>query len=237
MLFDTVEAHCPDLHMKLTQAQYDEIINEVLGCLSMESEPLLEIVKALFGETIFDGSTIGLQYNSCPPDRDGYMGVPISMGLIYIRPNKNNILLSLNIEVFRGFTHESQTHLTAVNMALEIDNSEAKKAFESLYKNYRAQIIRLLEYGQITFLTDYYSEIVGKSKSKKSSVKLDEYFSDPEIDNCFSLRIFCHRKVGYSSIVRAFLSLAIIYIACKSISTSGKNWQFIFEKNTRKLLD
>lgn len=46
-----------------------------------------------------------------------------------------------------------------------------------MYKDCRAQICRLLEQARIEFFTSYCSDIGGKSKRNKVSVKLDEYFS------------------------------------------------------------
>jgi hypothetical protein len=96
--------------------------------------------------------------------------------------------------------------------------------------HYRGQITRLFEYGQIQFFTSYCSDVVGKSKSNRLSVKLDEYFSDPEVDNCFSLSKPCPSGTSHSTAIRAFLALSVLYIACRAC-LAGKSGRSLLEKN------
>lgn len=234
-LLDAVDSQFPESLTKLTHEQLNELLDEVLPWLHIESESLIGAAKALFGEKIFDSSEIGFEYLSTKQDQDGYIGLPISIGSIYIRPDKNDQTISLNLTMLRGFTSRLQYCPSSAEIELEICDSETKSAFEYLYKNYRAQLIKLLEQAQISFFTSYCSDIVGNSKSNKVSVKLDEYFSDQEVDNWFTLSKSCSRSTPYSAGIKAFLVLSILYIYCRS-SLAGKNGASVFERNLLRII-
>ncbi|MCI5121545.1 MAG: hypothetical protein D3908_10215 [Candidatus Electrothrix sp. AUS4] len=62
-------------------------------------------------------------------------------------------------------------------------------------------------------------------------MKLDEYFTDPEVDNCFTLSKPCPSGTSYSAAIRAFFALSILYLACRA----GKNARSILEKNIARV--
>ncbi len=146
-LLGAVESRCPESRMRVTPEQHKTIIDEVLPLLSIESDPLVGAAKALLGESIFETSEIGFEYNSIKPDQNGSMDLPISIGSMYVRPEKDNRALSLNLTVLRGFTSRISVHPPSIDIELEVWDANAKEVFESLYKDYRAQVIRLLEHG------------------------------------------------------------------------------------------
>lgn len=233
-LLEAVESHCPDTDTKLTAEQHKELLDEVLPWLSVDAEPLLGAARAIFGEDIFESSEIGFEYMAPKPDQDGLIYMPIQVCSMYVRPAKDCRSVSLNFTVLRGFTSRRQVHRPSVEIELETWDLEAKDAFESLYKDYRGQITRLLEHGQIKFFTSYCSDIVGKSKSNKLSVKLDEYFTDPEVDNCFSLSKSCPSGTNHSTAIRGFLVLSVLYIACCAW-LAGKSGRSLLEKNLARV--
>lgn len=233
-LLEAVESHCRDTDMKLTPEQHKELLDELFPWLSIDSEPLIGATKALFGEGVFDTSELGFEYSILKPDQDGFIYVPISVGSMYVRPAKDCRNISLNLNVLRGFTSQSKIHKSSVDIELEIGDLETKQIFETLYKDYRGQINRILEYGQIQFFTSYCSDIVGKSKSSKLSVKLDEYFSDPDVDNCFTLSMPCPSGTSHSAAIRAFFALYVLYLACRA-GLAGKSARSLFEKNIARL--
>lgn len=229
-LLDVVDSHCPESRMKVTPEQHKALIDDVLPWLSIEGEPLLGAAKALLGEGIFNASEIGFEYSTVRFDEDGTMDLPISIGNMYTRSERKDHSLSLDLTVLRGYTSRLGVHPASVEMELNICDLNAKAVFESMYKDYRAQICRLLEQAQITFFTSYCSDIVGKANRNKVSVRLDEYFSDPEVDNCFTLSKTCPRNTAHSAAIRAFLALSTLFIACRA-SLNRKTWRPAFEKN------
>lgn len=229
-LLKAVESNCPNGDMRLTLEQHRDLLDKVLPWLSIDSEPLIGAAKALFGESVFNSSKLGIEYTTSKPDQDGLIHVPISVGFIYIRPENGCHGVSLNLTALRCFTSRRKIHRPSVNIELEILNLEAKKIFESLYRDYRGQINRLLEQAQIQFFTSYCSGIVGKSKSNKLSVKFDEYLSDPDVDNDFSLSKSCPSGTSYSAAIRAFLALSVLYVACCA-GLTGKSARILLEKN------
>jgi len=64
---------------------------------------------------------------------------------------------------------------------------------------------------------------------------LEEYFSDLEVDNCFSLSKPCLNGASYSIAIRAFLTLSVLYIACRTCLAS-KNGRLLLEKNLRRAI-
>lgn len=234
-LLEAVESRCPDTDAKLTPEQHKEFLDEVLPWLSIDAEPLLGAARAIFGEGTFEFSEIGFEYMAPQPDKDDFIHVPIQVCSMYVRPAKDCRSVSLNFTVLRGFMSRRQIHQPSVEIELEIWDLGAKEALESLYKDYRGQITRLLEHGQIQFFTSYCSDIVGKSKSNKLSVKLDEYFADPEVDNCFSLTKSCPSGTSYSTAIRGFLVLSVLYIACRAC-LAGKGGRSLLEKNLARIV-
>lgn len=235
LLLDSVDSHCPIGLGKVGDDQHKALLDNALSLLYIDSEPLLGASRALLGETVFGSSAIALGYSSVRKDDAGFMDLPIDFGCMYIRPEKTNRELSLEMSIYRSFKTPARHHPSCVALNLEINGLQSKLALETLYCDYRASTIRLLEYGQIEFETSYCSDIVGKSKSKKTVAKLDEYFSDPEVDNCFALTKQCPRGTSHSSVMRAFLALSLLYSACRS-SLTGRSGAAAFERNVRKLI-
>ncbi len=233
-LLEAVASHCPDTDTALTSEQHKELLDEILPWLSVDAEPLLGATQAIFGEAVFDSSEIGFEYMAPKPDQDGLIHVPIQVCSMYVRPTKDSRSVSLNFTVLRGFTSRGQIHQPSVELELEIWDLAAKEAFESLYKDYRGQITRLLEHEQTQFFTSYCSDIVGKSKSNRLSVKLDEYFTDSEVDNCFSLTKSCPSGTSHSKAIRGLLVLSVLYIACRA-SLAGKSGRLLLEKNLARV--
>jgi hypothetical protein len=234
-LLDVVDKHCPESRMHVTPERHKVLIDDVLPWLSIESKSLFGASRAILGESIFETSEIGFEYHAIRLDDGGTMDLPISLGSMYARSERKNRTLSLDLTVARGFSSQRGLHPASVAIEMHFCDLDAKAFFEAIYKDYRAQVCRLLERAQIEFFTSYCSDIVGKSKSKKLSALLDEYFSDPEVDNCFTLSKSCPRGIGYSVPIRAFLALSVLYAACRA-ALSGKAWRPTFEKNLQRLV-
>lgn len=230
VLLDTVDSHCPESRMKVSLEQHNALIEDVLPLLSIESAPLFGAAKAMLGEKIFDSSEIGLEYASMKPDNAGMMDLPISLGSMYVRSERKNRALSLDLTVLRSYTSRLGLNPASIEVEMDICDPNAKAIFEAIYKDYRAQVCRLLEQAQIVFFTSYCSDIVGKTKSNKLSVKLDEYFSDPKADECFTLTKSCPRGTEHFAAIRAFLALSTLYLACRT-ALARKVWRPTFEKN------
>lgn len=235
LLLDSVDSHCPVGLSKVGDDQHKALLNDTLPLLSFDSNPLLGASKALFGEILFDNSAIDFEYSNMRKDEAGLMDLPIAFGCMYIRPGKPNRELSLEMSINRSFNTPARHYPSSVALNLEINSLQGKQALETLYSDYRASTIRLLEYGQIEFEASFCSDIVGKTKSKKTAAKLNEYFSDPEVDNCFTLTRQCPRGTSHSSAMRSFLALSLLYSACRS-SLAGRSGAIVFERNVRKLI-
>lgn len=234
LLLDSVDSHCPLELRKVSDDQHKALLNDALPLLSIDSEPLLGASKALLGETVFDSSAIAFEYSQVRKDEAGLMDLPIAFGCMYIRAEKPKRELSLEMSIYRSFKTPARHYPSCVALNLEINSLQSKQALEALYCDYRASTIRLLEYGQIEFEASYCSDIVGKTKSKKTAAKLDEYFSDREVDNCFTLTRQCPRGTSHSSAMRSFLALSLLYSACRS-SLAGRSGAAAYERNVRKL--
>ncbi len=229
-LLEVVDSHCPESRMQFTPKQHKALIDDVLPLLSVEAEPLLGAAKALLGEHVFDAVKMGFEYSTVRSGENGIMDLPVSFGKMYFRSERNNRTLSLNLTILRGFTSRLKHNSASIEIELDICDITAKTIFESMYKDYRAQICRLLEQARIEFFTPYCSDIVGKSKRNKVSVKLDEYFSDSQVDNCFALSKSCPRNTSHSAAIRAFLVLSALFVACHS-ALNGRSWRPTLEKN------
>lgn len=229
-LLEEVQSRCPNTDTALTPEQHKQLLDDIFPLLSIDAEPLLGAAQAIFGEAIFDSSEIGFKYWAPKSDQDGLIHVPVEVCSMCVCPTKDCRSISLNLTVLRGFTSRSRTHQPSVELELEIRDLAAKEAFESIYKDYRGQITRLLEHEQTQFFTSYCSDIVGKSRSNRLSVKLDEYFSDPEVDNSFSLTKSCPSGTSHSTAIRGLLVLSVLYIACRA-SLAGKSSRSSFERN------
>jgi hypothetical protein len=232
---DLVNKLCPESRMTITPEQHKVLLDEVLPLLVIDSEPLLGAAKAILGDDIFATSAVGIEYSSQAPDKSGVFHLPIAIGSVYLRTEKNNSPLSLKVTVLRGYTSRFRGYPAHVVIELDVCDIRARLAFEAMYKDYRAQLCRLLEHARIEFFTSYCSDIVGKSKSKRPSVLLDEYFSDPQVDNHFTLSVPCRREVEHAVAIRAFLVMSIIYASCHA-ALRGKNWRSTFEKNLLRLV-
>lgn len=232
VLLDTIDSICPESGM-LPPEQHKVLIDEALPSLMIDSDSILGAAKAIFGETYFDTSTIGFEHSHIKEKEENYIGV--AFGGMYIRAEENKRALSLELNLLRAYQSRAMRNPSCIAIDLEFAGLPEKQAFEALYRDYRAKIIQLLEYGQIEFSTCYCSDIVGKTKSWKIAAKLDEYFSDPEVDNAFTLTKLCPRGTSHSSAIRSFLALSVLYTACRA-AASGKSAQSTFERNLQRLL-
>jgi hypothetical protein len=234
-LFEAVETHLPGPIVRLAPEQHKDMLDQVLSWLSSDAEPLLGAAQAILGDDIYKSSKIGFEYFVTKPDQESSLGLPIRFAEMYIRPTQERRDISLNIGVARGHRTQRQVFEPEVDIELEIQELAAKEVFKVLYKDYHAQIGRLLEQGQIKFFTSYCSDIVGKSKSNKVSAKLDEYFTDTKADCSFSLSLRCSADTSCADAIRGFLALSLLYIACRA-SLAGKGGRTMFEKNLAKLI-
>lgn len=234
VLLDTIDSICPESGL-LPPEQHKTLIDKALPSLMIDSDPILASVKAIFGETYFDASTIGFEYSHVKTNEKEENYIPVAFGGMYIRAEENKRAISLEMNLLRAFRSRATKHPSCVAIDLEFGGLDEKQAFEALYRDFRAKTIQLLEYGQIEFSSCYCSDIVGKTKSRKIAAKLDEYFSDPEVDNSFTLTKLCPRGISHSSVMRSFLVLSVLYTACRG-TTSGKSAHSIFERNIQRLL-
>lgn len=234
-LLEAVQSHFPGTSVRLTPEQHKIMLDHVFSWLSSDAEHLVGAARAVFGDGVFENSKIGFEYAVTKPDQDGLLNPPIKLAEMYVRPEKDQHNVSLSISVARGHTTPQQIFQPAIYLELEIQTSEAKVIFETLYKDYRAQIARLLDQGQIKFFTFYCSDIVGKSKSNKIRAKLDEYFTDPQADNWFTLSLRCPPETPHADGIRGFLALSVLYVACRS-GLAGKGNRAAFEKNLSRLI-
>lgn len=232
VLLDTIDSICPESGI-LPPAQHKILIDEALSSLMIDSDPILGAAKAIFGETYFDRSTIGFEHSHINEKEEKYIGV--AFGGMYIRAAENKRALSLELNLLRAYRSRTTKSPSCVAIDLEFGGLPEKQAFEALYRDYRAKTIQLLEYGQIEFSTCYCSDIVGNTKSRKVAAKLDEYFSDPKVDNAFTLTKFCPRDTNHSSVIRSFLALSVLYTACRA-AMSGKGAHSTFVRNVQRLL-
>lgn len=232
VLLDTIDSICPESGM-LPPEQHKILIDETLPSLMIDSDPILGAAKAIFGEAYFDTSTIGFEHSHIKEQGENHIGV--AFGGMYIRAAQNKRALSLELNLLRAYKSRATRNPSCVAIDLEFAGLPEKQAFEVLYSDYRAKTIQLLEYGQIEFSTCYCSDIVGKTKSRKIAAKLDEYFSDPAVDNAFTLTKLCPRGTSHSTVIRSFLTLSVLYAACRA-ATSGKGAHSTFERNVQRLL-
>ncbi|AFL73663.1 hypothetical protein [Thiocystis violascens] len=222
-LLDEVTEKAGDPYAKLTAAQHEEIINEFLPWLSLDCEPLLGASKAVLGNDIFKDSEIGLEYIHLKPDESGLVSIPVCIGCTYIRRSREDRGISVNINIFSCNVTRHRNDPASIYVDLDICGVEEKRAFEEMYKNYKRPIQRLLDANQIEFETSYCSDIVGRYKGNIPSRKLDEYFSDPDVDDCFSLGKNFIRSAEAADIIRVFLLLCALYHSCCGRLASRKN--------------
>lgn len=232
VLLDTIDSICPESGM-LPQEQHKVLIDEALPSLMIDSDPIMGAAKAIFGEAYFDTSTIGFEHSHIKEQGENYIGV--AFGGMYIRAAENKRSLSLELNLLRAYQSRATKNPSCVAIDLEFAGLPEKQAFEAIYRDFRAKTIQLLEYGQIEFSTCYCSDIVGKTKSRKIAAKLDEYFSDPEVDNAFTLTKLCPRGTSHSSVIRSFLALSVLYTACRT-ATLSKGAHSTFERSVQRLL-
>lgn len=234
VLLDTIDSICPESGM-LSPEQHKILIDETLPSLMIDSNPILGAAKAIFGEAYFNTSTIGFEHSHIKEKEENYIGV--AFGGMYIRAAQNKRALSLELNLLRVYQSRATKNPSYVAIDLEFGGLPEKQAFEAIYRDFRAKTIQLLEYGQIEFSTCYCSDIVGKTTSRRIAEKLDEYFSDPEVNNAFTLTKLCPRGISNSTVIRSFLALSVLYTACRA-ATSGKSESVnaIFERGVQKLL-
>jgi len=201
-----------ELNLKTTQAEYKELIDEFLPWLSIECEPLIGASQAILGEQIFKDFEIGLEYYSLPSKEDGLMPIPIDIGHLYVRRKREDQNISINCSIYR--CNISHYLPASIKIELDICGYNGRKAFEELYKNYRRPIQKCLEQEKIEFFTSYCSDIVGKYKGNSPSKKLDEYFSDPDAYESFSLSKNFIGKAEASQIIRVFILFSALFHSC-----------------------
>jgi hypothetical protein len=235
-LLEAVESLCPeDLATRVSLEQYQALVDAALAWLSEDSKPLLGAAQAVFGDGILESSELGFEYTSVKPNASGTVEVPVNVACMFARPGGVNRALSLEISVLRGYKKHPRLQQASVEIELDFNGVSTKVAFESIYRDYKAQISRLLDQAQLAFFTSYCSDIVGKTKSGKVSAKLDEYFSDPEADCSFTLGKSCLDGASHSAGIRAFLILCVLFVACRN-HANGKAWRAVFEKALIRLM-
>ena len=232
-LLDEVDNRYRDPKMPLTTERHEESVGNALAWLSADSEPLFGATKALLGENVFEGSEIGFEWHPAQTHEGGVIHPPVMLGSMFVRGTRTDRSLSLDLSIARAFSSPTWHQPASVAIELEFGALGAKEAFETIYKDYRAQVRRLLQGANIEFFTPYCSQIVGRTKSNKAPVQLDEYLSDPDVDNCFTLSKPCPRGTTHSQAMRAFTALSALYIACHT-ARSGKAWRRALEKNFHK---
>lgn len=222
-LLEEVFKKAGDLYAKITADEHQELIKEFLPWLSLESEALLGASRAVLGTNIFEESEIGLEYSHLKPDEKGLMSLPIDIGCMYIRRNRGDRTISINNSIYRRNVARHRHEPASINVEFYICGDKEKKAFEELYKNYRRPIEKLLEDNQVEFFTSYCSDIIGKYKGRSPSKKLDEYLSDPNGDNCFSLSKNFIKVADSTEIIRVFLLFSALYHSCHGYLAKPKN--------------
>jgi hypothetical protein len=235
-LLEAVESLCPgDLATRVSPDEYQVLVDAALGWLLDDSKPLLGAAQAVLGDDIFEPSEVGFECTAAKPNASGTVAVPVDLACMFIRPGGVNRALSLDLTVLRGYKKHPRLQQASVEIELDFNELSTKAAFESIYRDYKAQTCRLLDQAQLAFFTSYCSDIVGKTKSAKVSAKLDEYFSDPEADCSFTLSKSCPQGTAHSTGIRAFLILCVLYVACRN-QADGKAWRTGFEKSLMRLV-
>jgi len=213
-LLDEAFKKAGDPYLKMTPEEHKELVDEFAPWLSIEFEPLIGASQAVLGKEIFKDFQIGLEYSQSRPDKDGLISIPIDISCVYFRRKREDRCISINCKIYRCNAFRGRIDPASIGVELDICGDEEKAAFEEFYKNYKHPIQKLLEEEKIEFFTSYYSDIIGKYKGKSASKKLDEYFTDPNVDNCFSLSKNFIGKVDASEIIRAFILLSALFHSC-----------------------
>lgn len=230
-----------DHHQKFTVAEHKELVDDFLPFLSIECEPLIGAAKAVFGETIFKDSEIGLEYGSTRPDKDGLVYAGIALGTLYIRRKREDRSISLNVDLLCCNPDRHTPKPASIFLQIEfddpngVDGPSGKEALQTLVKNYRRPLERLLEKNSIEFETSYCSGIVGKYKGKSALLKLDEYFSDPEACESVSFTRNFIGSVDARSIMQTFLLFSAIHHSCLGHMGKGRNIDRFAQHSARLL--
>lgn len=223
------------LPLEMTREQHREILDQVLPQLGYDANLLLGMAKVLFGETAFDRFEKGFTYRTVSASKSDTIQLPISIGSWSIQPSKEDESIALRFDALRSYKERIWTRPVSVEMGLEIQSPYARMVFEPLYQDYRAYIIRLIENAKLEFFTPYCPNIAEKTKARKISVKLDEYFADPNAGESIHLLFSCFKDTENSATIRAFLVLSLLYLACCS-AQNNKSWRHAFEKNLTKIM-
>lgn len=234
-LLSSVYEKAGDPHQKFTVAEHKELVEDFLSFLSIECEPLIGAAKAVFGETVFKGSEIGMEYGSTRPDKDGLVYFGAALGTLYIRRTREDHSISLNVDLLCCNIERHSHKPASIFLQLDVDNANGKEALKALIRNYRRPIERLLEKNSIEFETYYRSDIVGKYKGKSAILKIDEYFSDPEPCESLSLIRNFIGSVDSKSIMQTFLFFSAIYHSCLGYMEKGKNLDRFAQHSARLL--
>ncbi|HEY8098585.1 MAG TPA: hypothetical protein VIE65_21170, partial [Methylobacter sp.] len=166
---------------------------------------------------------IGLEYHHSKPNEDGLMSVPVDIGCLYIRKTREDRAISIKIDILRCNIEKHRHEPASINVEFEVCGNNEKAIFEEIYNNYRRPIQRLLDENQIEFFTSYCSDIIGTYKGKSPSKKIEEYFSDPNVDNCFSLSKNFIKGVDSAEIIKIFLLFSALYHSCYGYLAKRKN--------------
>lgn len=202
--------------------------------LSIECEPLIGASQAVLRKEIFKDFQIGLEYSHVRPNKDGLMSVPIDIGCLYIRRKREDRRISVNCKIYRCNAFRGRTDSASIDVELDICGDEERAAFEGFYKNHKRHIQKMLEEEKIEFFTSYCSDTVGNYKGISASKKLDEYFADPDVDNCFSLSKNFIGKADASEIIRVFILLSVLFHSCQGYMEKPKKLDR-FESYYRRL--
>ncbi|RZG04786.1 hypothetical protein EXT48_10550 [Pseudoalteromonas sp. CO348] len=213
-LLEDVFKKAGSLKLHLTPEEHNELVGDLVSWLSVEAEPLIGVSQAVLGKDIFKGFDVGFEYSRTPAKEEGLVSVPVNLCTMYIRKEREDRTISLNCDIDRFNMTRNNIDFASVCIELDICGAEGKRVFEELYKNYKRPIVRLLENEKVEFSTSYCSDIVGSYKGKSTQKKLDEYFSDPDVDNCFTLSKNFVEKAGAAELFRVFLLLTALFSSC-----------------------
>lgn len=235
LLLDEIEAKWPVSTRSVSADQYFELIDIVHPLLESAVEPLIGATKALLGENVFATSQIGCQDQAVRLDKNPSAQITNQIAAMRIVPDFTKPAVSFGFNVYHGSEAIRYPDPTCIDIEFEVEEFEAKEAFTVLFTDYRAQVVRLLEYGNLGFSTFETSKLADMVKSKKVEAKLGAFLSDPDAGRSFMLNLSCSRGITHSAVTRAFFSAAILYVACDAI-LHGKTWRPAFERNLLRLI-
>ncbi len=225
--------------LKITNKHYQKLKDDFLPILGKEARPLIGASEAIFGKKIFSTSDFGMLSPRLKEDQNGLVSMPISLGHLYIKTERDTEIdssLSIDISLFTfNLTPRNKIKPASIYLEFNICGDKEGKAFQELFKNYRRPMQQLIESNKIEFFSSYYSEIVGKYKGNNTMLKIEEYYSDPNIDNIFSLNRNFVGTVEASEIINVFLIFSALYDSCNGYLGKRKALD-LFAKHSSKLI-